>query len=112
MAFIVNGPAPEPIPPGIETTEVTKEITVPTPKPSKIEIALAEAESKKVSGLVKRWTFELSDIFKVPANWLTIDEKKIAEFMKEAVESGELKDGNVKVINGIKFYQSTSVRIN
>ena len=111
LAEIVNPQTKES--PATEIAPVTTQPVVKEePKLSKIEIAIAETEAQKTKGLRKNWTFELSDIFKVPAAWLTLDEKKVKEWMKLAIENGNLKDGDAVVINGVKFYQSTTVVVN
>lgn len=95
----------------VATEEIIPVETAPEVAPSKLTEAIASAEATKTTGLRKTWKFELSDIFKVPAAWLKIDEEKVKEWMKIAIENGNLNDGDVKVINGVKFYQSTGVVI-
>lgn len=56
-------------------------------------------------GIRKTWKFELTDINKVPKEWLTIDEEKVKEFLKN--NSTGLVDGGV--INGVKFFKVSSV---
>lgn len=51
------------------------------------------------------WKFELTDITKVPLEWLMIDETKVKEWLKN--NSDGLKDGGI--VNGIKFFKDIKV---
>lgn len=63
-----------------------------------------ESASNKTRGIRYTWKFELKDITKVPVEWLTIDESKVKEWMKENKDS--LKE---ETKNGIKFYKEMIV---
>lgn len=68
---------------------------------------IAETFVPKMKGLRKTWTFEVVDIMAVPSGWLTIDEKKVKEWMSANKDS--LTDG--QIIDGVKFFQTESLTI-
>tara|TARA_R110000868_G_scaffold175859_1_gene413094 strand:- start:367 stop:1377 length:1011 start_codon:yes stop_codon:yes gene_type:complete len=65
--------------------------------------AEAAAELTKTKGVRYLWKFELVDIYKVPAEWLTIDETKIKEYIK----ANKTMEEAVK--DGIRFYKESIV---
>lgn len=69
------------------------------------EVAQTNLAMSTPKGIRKTWKFELADINKVPKEWLTIDEEKVNEFLKNNKEG--LTDGGV--INGVKFFKVSSV---
>jgi hypothetical protein len=54
-----------------------------------------------VSGLTKRWTFDVQDIAQVPREWLMVDKAKV----KQAIKDG------TRYIAGISIYQSESITL-
>lgn len=69
------------------------------------EVAQTTLSLSTPSKVRRNWKFELSDINKVPKEWLKIDEEKVNEFLKNNKEG--LTDGGV--INGVKFFKELSV---
>lgn len=59
-------------------------------------------QSEKISDTRTNWKFELVDITKVPKFLLTIDEKKVKEFLKEHREAGSIVEDCI--VHGIRFY--------
>lgn len=65
-----------------------------------------EGISSKTRGTRMIWDFELAaDIKSLPAEWLTVDESKVKEYLAE--NKASLQDG--QVIDGIKFYKKISI---
>lgn len=55
----------------------------------------------KVSGLTKRWTYEVAESGMIPREYLMVDDAKV----KQAIKDG------VRVIDGLKIYQSESLTL-
>lgn len=64
----------------------------------------ALAATERTKGVRYTWGFELSDITKVPAEWLTIDEAKIKAYLKE--NKDKMKEGE---LNGVRFFKNTVI---
>lgn len=67
----------------------------------------AAVDAEKVSGITKRWDFEIVNLNEVPRGYLKIDEAAIRSWMNGNKEV--LKDG--EVISGIKYFIKEGVRI-
>jgi hypothetical protein len=65
--------------------------------------ALKKAAQVKVPGITKRWTFKVTDLSKVPREWLILDETRVRQ-------EGVAKKGQVE-IPGIEFFQEESVSV-
>jgi hypothetical protein len=67
---------------------------------------LTEAQSylNKTKGIRYNWGFELNNIEEVPVEWLTLDETKVKEYIKE--NKDKLKEG---LFNGVRFIKKASV---
>lgn len=70
-----------------------------------IDIKAIGKVTAKATGINKKWRFQIIDSTKLPRAWLMADEKVIETGMKSAVEKEQLKDGDDKTINGVRFYQ-------
>ncbi len=64
-------------------------------------------QNEKVSGITKRWNFEIIDLNQIPRSFLKVDEVGIRKWMNDNV--GILVDG--ETISGIKYFVEKGVRL-
>jgi len=72
-----------------------------------IEIKKSVIENQVSSNIKKTWKHEVVVLEAVPMAWLVIDESKVKAFIKE--NSDKFTDG--EIINGIKYFLESSVKI-
>lgn len=66
---------------------------------------IADNELNKTKGVKLLWKFEVVNIFDVDPEWLTINEAKVKEWLKD--NKDKIVSGDV--VEGIKYYQDKSI---
>lgn len=89
-----------------ETVEVIKEQMAE--KVAEIgTVQIAATEAPKLSGVRDNWRFEIVDVSQIPSVFLTINEPKLKEWIKN--HKANLTDG--VILNGIRFFNEKSLTI-
>lgn len=81
---------------------------VDTPQFDAIEVKKEAIMNSGPTNIKKKWNFEVIDEASVPRIFLSVDESKVKAYIKGSSEKGEIKEG---VLNGIRFYQESTLKI-
>ncbi len=93
----------------IKAIQEEKSIAIAT-KIDMMEVASIGKSIAEPTRIKQVWVFEVIDKTKLPLAWLSIDEDAIKKSMKEAVSNEQLKPGDDKTVNGVRFYQKDELK--